>query len=341
MPSAVDGSMFARTVLSSLLVFIAACGAVIETDEPQPSGSAKPPARPHAEGFNPQLDDQGLTLVVRRWRLNEAHVAGNEGAWRRMGYDLDGLDTQEQLVPAPGHCRTTGDVPQRWATDADDGRDNTFTKIASMFLGVLERASVEDAFNGRLEVGQGNLLLHIPRLPTHGVDHSSVEGTLHRAGVLGFSPTFDAQEAWPFLEGEEQSFEGYVAQGQWVSGFGPLRIMLPGLVPLELELSHAVIAVSLDELRGTVAGVLNPDSYRRTVLDAHPYYDATQCDGHGSFLTCTLDEALADMRDILADGSQDESAFCEGISLAIEFEAVPVRLGSGQAPLPLEDPCAR
>lgn len=342
MPGAVHWSMFTRTMLSSILVFITACGTVIETDQPQASGSAKPPTRPHTEGFDPQLDGQGLTLVVRRWRLNESYVAANGengDAWRRAGFDLDGLDTRDAMIPISGHCRTKEDGYQTWAVDGDDGRDNTFARVAPLFLDYLEKSRAEDTFNGRLEDGHGNLLLHIPRLPPPGVAHSSVEGTLHRAGALGFSPTFDAQEAWPFLEGEDQSFMGYVTQGQWVSGFGPMRITLPGLVPLELRLSHAIIVVSLDDLRGTVAGVLDPESYRRTVLDAVPYYDAKYCDRSDSTLAYPLDEGIADMKDILADGSQDENAFCDGISLAIEFEAVPVRLGPEQAPLPLEDPC--
>jgi hypothetical protein len=137
----------------------------------------------------------------------------------------------------------------------------------------------------------------------------------------------------------------YVVGNTWVSGGDATVVLTFGLAgfPLQLPISHAVITMDLSAahtgaVNGTLAGVISTAAMSEAMRTLAASFDPSLCSGP------TIDSIVAQIEqasDILADGTQDPTRDCDGISIGLGFEATVVQLGAIQdPPAGPADPCA-
>ena len=162
-------------------------------------------------------------------------------------------------------------------------------------------------------------------------------------GHLGSMPTFDGTDLWPLIAGTQASFpNGYVVGDTWVSGPGqPIVIALSADgVTLNLAIHHPVVTMPLDAAhqkatRGILSGVIPTSPLLQQLQIALSPTPTLGCDDGGLSGLAQIAEAS----DILQDGTQDPTQTCDGISIGLGFDALPVQLGPTVQPLPQPFPC--
>lgn len=111
---------------------------------------------------------------------------------------------------------------------------------------------------------------------------------------------------------------------------------------MSLRLHHATVTMKIAEDRtkatdGVISGVLDLDELSEDLKRWAGAFDTALCSGPA------LDSILsqyAQAADIMADGSQNPSATCTGISIGLGFEAQRVRFGPTAPPAePKPHPC--
>jgi len=176
-----------------------------------------------------------------------------------------------------------------------------------------------------------------------GASYDPLAAQIAVGGNLGSMPKFDGTDLWPVIAGAQASFpNGYVVGDMWVSGPGqPIVITLPsaGLV-LNLAINHPVVTMLLDAAhqkatRGIISGVIQTSSLIQQ-LEIAVYPEPTLCPDDSSESGLA---PIAEASDILQDGTQDPTQTCDGISIGLGFDALPVQLGPTAPPLPQPFPC--
>jgi hypothetical protein len=136
----------------------------------------------------------------------------------------------------------------------------------------------------------------------------------------------------------------YVVGNTWVSGSkGDLTLSLSVAgFTLNLTIGNAVITAELDATHktaknGTIAGILGTDTLTSELKKVAGAFDPSLCSGP------TIDSIVSQIEqasDIGADGSQDPTKPCTGISIGLGFDAAVVQLGD-IAPKsdPMPSPC--
>jgi hypothetical protein len=138
----------------------------------------------------------------------------------------------------------------------------------------------------------------------------------------------------------------YVAGGTWVSGTETtVKLSLSVLgYTLNLDINKAVLTADLSgdppnqATNGIIAGVLETDALIDSLVKVAGGFSTSLCAGP------TLEGVKANITgasDIMKDGTQDENAFCDGISIGLGFDMKAVKLGTvlDKNP-PGEDPCS-
>lgn len=350
-------SFLRLSVSGALLASLAAgCGEVLRID-PTPE-LAHPPASPESGAPG---DGPGAILAVSRVRLGRNAPDGtlDPGAWEGIGYDLDGVDTQD---PAGATC-----LPAEGATfpaalrDGGAGRDNAFGKNILPMIQVLAK-SAEERTNDDLAEGRYTTLLVIDELGST----SEYEGLSARvydgAPLSSGAPDPGGGDVWPptfeSTAGDESTSsvapiqDSYVTSdgegGTWV-GRSPGVVVVQVAMSPEVDLDKVVhlrvhrplIAVhfSPDRATGTgiLAGLLRPGELHTEVRRVMGLYVPEACLGEDLDGVKHQIDAAAD---ILGDGSVDPGAPCDSISFGITFEAFRVTLGPAAPPAPPpEDVC--
>jgi len=305
-----------------LLALVVGCA---DEDAPiSPVIGRRPPPRP----------DAVVTSGGRRWfvvsRLwlgqSEPHTGIiNAGAWRDIGFDLDGASPNE---PA---CRR-GD--RRTVGDGFDGIDNAFGSAVIPNLDSLVNSGAfwwgspvepsEARFNTAIGSGKGTLVLRIDT--TDAADNAKVAGAAFIAAESKSTPP----ASWFILKSSlvdgatiEQPKEafpaGYVRRGRWVSGEFPASratLTLP-LGDMRLRLTNATIMFDLATGRGVIAGAARAVDLEKELIT---FFDGWSCD---PALTETVRGLLAPPADLVLDAAnmRDPSRVCDGTSVAIAFDA--------------------
>lgn len=135
----------------------------------------------------------------------------------------------------------------------------------------------------------------------------------------------------------------YVANDEWVSG-SPAAVVIA--VPLAgytihytLQDTTFTMKLSADRqtAQGIVAGVLPVEAFIAEMKKVAGSFSKDLCTG------TTFDSVAVQLRqtaDIMADGSQDPTKTCDGISLGWGFHAEALHLGVVAPPSPTQpDPC--
>jgi hypothetical protein len=301
----------------------------------------RPPARPTADA--PTGDP--LVLVVEQLYLGDTLADGtaDPGAWRTWGYDLDGRISDGT---DPGLCMPReGASPASAHQDGDDGIDNAFGRsVLPILRGLASDYSVQ--VNDDIRAGEPTLLVAIDALGT-SPDATPLVGGIVSTTSLGDVPRFDGSDvfdvdpAWLSDVADPSaaiaSFtDGYRAEGTIVltpAGTLGLRLRSLGVVPI----THAIVTVEPDGSHGTLAGILSTDEITARIRRLAGTFDPSLCVG------ATIDSIVAQIEqasDILADGTQDETRPCDGISIGLGFVVAEASVGGvgPETPEP-PDPC--
>jgi len=332
---------------------------------PETGGGLQPPDKPDAgPGGGP-----GAAYAFSRILMGDTTYDGTPSptAWKDYGYDIDGVVSTPS---APGHCQPQdGAIASNVKTDGTNGIDNSYgANIVPVIIGLATDASKQ--LNDGLQEGRFSFILDI-----HGLGSDPSYGLLETAFLvgadLGGPPAWDGSDLWPIAcEGLETCLpsgtpdilpntskhyltESYVNNGVYVSGMpGDIDLLTMVhaqgqelLLFLPSKIHRTVITAELapgsptptEATHGILSGVVDTEEYIDEVHAMAGLISTSLCSGP------TWDSVASQMRaasDIMNDGTQDPNQICNGISIGLGFDALPVQVGPVQDKQPVPpDPC--
>jgi len=319
---------------ATIVGFAAAPGCSSDKDEtvtPQYT-SAKPPPRPTATktGTTKWFAINALKLGLTR----KTDGAADANAWKDYGYDLDSVNTtKEDSKTSAGTCKRREGSPTGALTDGNGGRDNNFGQHVMSVIKSL-KSDAEEAVTGAITDGSFTLLLKLENFTAE--DNNKVKGYLYVANDFkdkASAPTFAAGETgWKILDASlvdgksiqnpKLQFEGYVANGYWVSGdFGKgtinLAISLSG-AEISLPIDSGVISFKIaDGKDGTIAGAMNTGKLEEALSPVAKRFGI--CPGNATYEQVV--STLTQSADLVtgAPNLQDKTVTCNAISIALGF----------------------
>lgn len=304
-----------------------------------PSGGIRPPTRTEDA---PAGDGSGKkTFGITKISIGATPAT----AWEEIGYDLDGIVTTDTF---DNHCKPRpGGSPANVFKDGKDGRDNAFgKKLVPLIVNLASGTDLEASINESLQ-SSFTIIVDMPGLGPDA-SYKTVDSRLY----IGKNGNAGAWELVPeFLNGGSQEDpkvkfpNAYLTDNTWVNGDpGNLELAISiGGVSVNLTIGAAIISMNLDGAHGKatggiIAGVIPTDSFINQLRELLPRVQESFCDG-GDAVEGIL-QSIAANSDIMADGSQDPSKTCDGISIGLGFEAAPVTIAKvGDPAEPPTDPC--
>ncbi|WP_437725598.1 hypothetical protein [Sorangium sp. So ce861] len=270
--------------------------------------------------------------------------------WMQYGVNIDG---KVSIVDSSDLCRPVGNGTQISVhSDGDNGIDNSFGNILlGLVTAIYPYPSVTttEAIRGLgsprdpwyIQGGEFTMIIAIEGL-SNNASHGPLTSKLYAGANLGSRPKWDGTDMWPVMPelledpadiaSSKMTFsDSYVDGNMWVSGAGGtvyLKLKIAGEY-LNLTLQNAIVTAQLDEDRrgardGTIAGVIETEALVAEVKAFVERLDDGFC--NSPVLNGILDVVRA-ASDIMKDGSQDSSQFCNGISIGLGFSAKQVKLG--------------
>jgi hypothetical protein len=316
-------------------------------------GHTEPPGPPAT--MTPPDGTGSVTFAVSKLYLGDTNADGTPNAqngWKNFGFDVDGkvsTATSSDLCKPLDNAATKNIYP-----DGNGGIDNSFGKnILPIILGLAPDASTK--VNDSIAQGKFTLMLDMQKLGT-GTNYDPMVTQLFAGGDLGAAPNWDGKDKWPVIpellndpaditKGSKVSFPtSYLTGNTWVSGSKGNIVLSLGIAgfSLDLTIAGAQIMMTLDSAhthvtKGIIAGVLNTDAFTSELKKVAGAFDASLCSGP------TIDSIISQLRqasDIMADGTQDPTLPCTGISIGLGFDAELVQVGGiAPAAMPKPNPC--
>lgn len=312
-------------------------------------GGIKPPSPPDGAPKGDGADKK--TFGVTKLYLGSTTRAGaaTSDAWTEYGYDLDGQITQNDFT---NHCKPRGNGnPANIFKDGKEGRDNVF---GARLLGLIKSAAmtsdIEKTANDALADGSFTVILDMADLGK-AANYNPLDVRL-LAGKNGMGTEW---ELVPELLNPPQSGSAdakvkfptsYLRDNVWVSGSpGEVKLSLGfGDLTAELTISSAILSMKLSDdhtkvSEGTIAGVLKTDQLLEQIRKIGQSAAPDLFCGENSQIEGIL-QSLGDFSDIMADGSQNKDATCDGISIGLGFDAGPITIkGVGMPAMGGGEPC--
>jgi hypothetical protein len=310
---------------------------------------------PEEEGTPTTATDERV-FAINALSLGEADRAGNKGrdAWKKFGFNLDGLITtvaDRQSKDLQRVCKLTPGALPSTHQDGDEGTDNSFGKNVLALLESFAPSPSKDISAGIVR-GDFTIMFKIVGLTDDAAQtNTNLSGALLVGGTFNEDktvlPTFSPADDWPYLQDPQVPINGaYVNKGVFVNGKGGATVKLSIAVQgqsLNLTINKAIIsfkhnptAKSLDD--GIIAGVINTEELANGLRAIAGRFNKDLCSG------ATVDGIINSIKqtsDMLADGTQDPSRTCDGISIGLGFTAKQVGKPTKIAPpsQPEGDPC--
>lgn len=327
-----------------------ACGDSATDTEPDATPVAtvgQPVAKPNAPA---SANTEFRTFAASELRLGLSDRAGVESttAWKSYGYNLDGKVSEENSTDI---CKGDSSVRK----DGDNGIDNAFGRKIAPSLKVAS-ATFEPSLNTAIQMGAFTIMFDIkgltgdPNQSATGLSGSVFGGGLFKKGS---TPTFTTADDWPasrdslkgdtIESGANVTFtDAYVNNGVFVARTPELVVsVLLGGKPLNLRIRKAIITFKVDgpnATEGTLAGVLTTKEFISELKAVGPYLSTMLCGSGAAIL-----DSFASASDIMADSTNASGVSCDGISLAIGFNAKqigrPTRVDQGGDASSGGDPC--
>lgn len=279
---------------------------------------------------------EGKAFAVTKLSFGE----GTSGEWKKVGLNLDGLVSTgaSKDVCQPNAGGTAGTA----YPDGDEGIDNSFGKNLLPTLISLDQTWSTDV-NNSIHNGFFDVLLKLYCLPPSG-DVPEFTTKLFGGTGLGMKPKFDGTDKWPVSpellsdptdpESSAILFEKSSVIGTTFNSGknGTFILTIPvtiqkknASIKLTLYSGTATMTLSADRKSatgGTIAGVLNTEEFVAEVKKIGILLDL--CD---SSIFDNVITAVRQASDIMADGTQDPSKTCDGISMGLQFEMVEALIG--------------
>jgi hypothetical protein len=318
-------------------------------------GPPAPHAEPPAQGPMKAPDGTGsTTFAISKLYLGDTDPDGTPdkvNGWKKFGYDLDG---KISTASSTDLCKPRNNANKKDVyPDGDEGIDNSFGKrILQIILGIASDAPSK--INDGIKAGKFTIMLDMQKLGT-GADYNPVLTRLYGGSDLMATPKFDGTDKWPVIRelltdpadissAKVQFPTSYIAGNTWVSGTKgtiDLSLSVSGF-SLDLTISSALISLQLDPThkhgtKGIIAGVLATDVLTGELQKVAGSFDSSLCSGSViQGIVAQIEQAS----DIMADGSQDPTKPCDGISIGLGFDAEVVTLGDVAAAAPPKaNPC--
>jgi hypothetical protein len=318
-------------------------------------GGAQPPAAGPAQA----PDGADVVLAIHKIYLGDTSRQGqpSTSAWKDFGYNLDGkisTSSSTDLCKTSLNASTSAVYP-----DGTDGIDNSFGKnILPIIEGIASDASTR--INSDISAGGFTLLLDFQKLGT-GTNYNPLDtlfygGTpLVDASGARVTPKWDGTDAWPLSsallkDGNAGSPlvtfpAAYLVKNPttgartWVSGSkSSITLNLTiGSATLVLSIASATLSVDLDAsntkaTNGTISGVLDTEQVVTNLGRVSGALDPSACPGTATFES--LANQIRQASDIMADGTQDPTKTCNGISIGLGFDMDAVKLGAVTSAVP-------
>ncbi|MBX3225057.1 MAG: hypothetical protein KF795_31360 [Labilithrix sp.] len=290
-----------------------------------------------AEEGDPTTATEERVFALNSISLGEADRAGNKNkdAWKGYGYNLDGLITSVSGATSPDLervCKRAQGAPATVHQDGDEGTDNTFGKEILKLLDPFT-PTPSKSITEALVAGDFTIMLKVVGLNDDAAQtNTGLSGTLLVGGKFSEdkAPTFTTADDWPYNQDPQVGISGaYINKGVFVNGTGGASVKLSLSISgqsLSLTINKAIISFkhnpgtkSLEE--GTIAGVINTEEFVNGISAVAGRFSTDLCSGS------TVEGIKGSIRqasDMLADGSQDPTKSCDGISIGIGFTAKQV-----------------
>lgn len=337
---------------------LAGCGGDTTEQTPPVDETGKvPPAEPTGAGPG---NGSGYVFATNKLFLGESNRAGtaSDEAWQEFGYNLDGKISD---AASTGLCTPVGTATASSVhTDGKDGIDNSFGKnILGIITSLVSSPSAE--VNDSIAKGSFTVMVEIDALgadPSYtGLQARLLIGSqLVDAAGMDMVPTWNGSDEWPIVreflndptnpKSSKVQFENsYLVDNTWVSnakGALNLNVSVAGY-SLSLPIENAIITMDINPDRsgavnGTIAGILPTEQLITELQKVIGAFEPSLCSGGTAE---SIFNQIRQASDIMADGTQKAGAECNGISLGIGFEALPVKVGPISDPAePAPDPCA-
>jgi hypothetical protein len=275
-------------------------------------------------------------LAIRLLQWGE----GSSGEWRGYGFDLDGLSSTASSTDV---CRpNSGGSTSAAYPDGNAGIDNSFGKNVLPTILSIDPTFTSDAQNS-LDHGDFTTLLELLCLPPTG-DVPVLGARLFDASPRDTVPLWDGTDVWsvdPWLLSDptDSASTTLLFPASSVTGAtfdagtrGTFVLSVPirsatGSTFMRLTFHAARVTMTLSGDRtsatsGRLGGVLDTEELVAEVEKVGAILGVC-----GSSLLDSLLTSIRQASDILADGTQDPSRTCDGISIGLAFEMAPAQRG--------------
>lgn len=284
--------------------------------------------------------NEGVVLAVQELYFGE----GNSGEWKKVGYNLDGLESTAQskdvCKPSSGGSASTA------YPDGEMGIDNSFGKNLLPLILSLYPTWVTDINNG-IQNGRFTALVKMLCLPPSG-DTPQMTTQLFAGTTLGGGngnpPKYDGTDKWPVepgllsdpmdpLSASVVFKNSSVVNNVFDAGKDAIFVIS---VPVRTQTSSTSIKLTLYNARirmtlsadrksatnGMIGGVLNTEEFVAEMKKVGFLLDLC-----GNPLFDNLVQQVRQSSDILSDGTQDPTKECDGITMGLGFDMYGADIG--------------
>ncbi len=324
-------------------------GCSSSSSDAAPANVKRAPAKPSGPATS---DTSTKTFAVQTLYLGDAPRSGaaNPDAWKKFGYDLDGKVTSKDSSDV---CQLPAGAQRIVKEDGDDGIDNSFGhNLLPVILGASPTAAAD--LNKQLAKGAFTLMFTVSGLADGASQTATgLKGYLNAGSAFDpsgqKSPTFTTADDWPVIpellsnpsdpaSSKTQFSDAYVMNGTFVNGSDAKITITLGFNGQNLDLNIYKAVVTFDHkdpstaANGVIAGILNTEEFIGGLQRIAGQLQANLCSGDQ---LKTITDQIRSMSDIMANGTQDPSKTCDGISIGLGFDAKqimnPTKVGpSGQ-----------
>jgi hypothetical protein len=276
--------------------------------------------------------------------------------FRNIGFDLDNVCTTTQNPMQLTGCTLPADsdgVP-----DGPDGQDNAMGQVIQITRNLLTTFSSE-IYSSQLREGAANSILHVTGYNGKADDDQVVVEALVSARFNAFdmkaTPKWDGNDVWPIAEDSviDRSLKkprnvdphAYVSGGKLVATLGDtgLRLLIGFTSAYEVNLTlflHAAYTVCDIEpidagpwgftLRNcTLAGRWTADDLIKQLWHFPDPLDLKNpkplCTNSTSY--AGFKDTICRLRDIASSGTAGPTAPCDALSMGVNFQTYPARMG--------------
>lgn len=307
---------------------------------------------PEEEGSATSSTDE-KTFAVNAIHLGEADRSGtkNKDAWKKFGYNLDNLITNvtDQTSPDLAKvCKRAEGAVASIHQDGDEGTDNTFGKEILKLLDPFT-PTPSKSLSTALTDGSFTLLLSIKGLSSEATQtNTGLSGTLLVGADYGETkPAFDDTTDWPYINDPKVAINGaYINNGVFVNGATGATVSLSlsfSGQTLSLTIQKAIITFKHNPASkmledGTIAGIINTEELIDGIGKVAGRFSTDLCQGK---TVEGIKDQIRTASDIMANGTQNPGANCDGISVGIGFTAKQVAKPTKEVVPgePTPDPC--